>query len=99
KPCMLVTAIIFAVSAWGSGDASGTTEFVLYRLLGGLGVGAASVIAPAYISEVAPAEIRGGLASLQQLAIVVGLFAAFASNYAIATAAGGAEQSYWLSLP
>jgi SP family sugar:H+ symporter-like MFS transporter len=96
KPCMLITAVFFAVSAWGSGNASSVAEFVVYRLVGGLGVGAASVIAPTYISEVAPARIRGSLASLQQLAIVVGLFAAFLSNYAIAQAAGGAAGAFWL---
>lgn len=99
KPCMLVTAILFAISAWGSGDATTATEFVIYRLLGGLGVGAASVIAPTYISEVAPARIRGSLASLQQLAIVVGLFTAFLSNYAIAQAAGGSSEVFWLGIP
>ncbi len=99
KPCMLITAIFFAVSAWGSGNASAVTEFVFYRLVGGLGVGAASVIAPTYISEVAPARIRGSLASLQQLAIVVGLFAAFLSNYAIAQTAGGAAEAFWLGVP
>lgn len=98
KPSMLITAVFFAVSAWGSGDASSETVFVFYRVFGGLGVGAASVIAPTYISEVAPARIRGSLASLQQLAIVVGLFSAFLSNYAIAQAAGGAAEAFWLGI-
>lgn len=88
KPIMLVTALVFAFSAWGSGIADSMTAFVVYRLIGGLAVGAASVIAPAYISEVAPAYLRGRLASLQQLAIVIGLFTAFLSNYLIARAAG-----------
>ncbi len=98
RPTMTVTAIVFAVSAWGSGIADSSTEFVAYRLLGGLAVGAASVIAPAYISEVAPPGVRGRLASLQQLAIVVGLFAAFLSNYALARASGGAEAPFWLGV-
>ncbi|WP_076919235.1 sugar porter family MFS transporter [Pseudoalteromonas sp. SK18] len=88
---MIVTAIIFAVSAFGSGIADSSAEFIFYRLFGGLGIGAASVLAPAYIAEVAPASLRGRLATLQQLAIVLGLFAAFLSNYLIANAAGGAE--------
>ncbi|MGV2871363.1 sugar porter family MFS transporter [Colwellia sp. E150_009] len=91
KAIMIITAIIFAISAFGSGFATSSTEFILYRLFGGLGIGAASVLAPAYIAEVAPAAIRGRLATLQQLAIVLGLFAAFLSNYIIATQAGGAE--------
>ncbi|QBJ63315.1 sugar porter family MFS transporter [Pseudoalteromonas sp. DL-6] len=95
---MIVTAIIFAVSAFGSGIADSSAEFIFYRLFGGLGIGAASVLAPAYIAEVAPASLRGRLATLQQLAIVLGLFAAFLSNYLIANAAGGAEGILMLDL-
>lgn len=96
KPVMLVTAVVFAISAWGSGDATSATAFIWYRVIGGLGIGAASVLAPAYISEVAPAAFRGRLATLQQLAIVLGLFAAFVSNYLIVLDAGSAETAYWL---
>lgn len=99
KPVMLLTALVFAISAWGSGDADTASAFIWYRLLGGLGIGAASVLAPAYISEVAPPAFRGRLATLQQLAIVLGLFMAFVSNYLIAAAAGGAEAVFWLELP
>ena len=68
----------FLVSAWGSGIASGSLEFVLYRvLLGGLAVGAASVMAPAYIAEIAPAHYRGRLATIQQIAIIGGLTGAY----------------------
>lgn len=88
-------AVLFAISSWGSGIAEGSLEFVAYRLLGGFAVGAASIICPAYISEIAPAAIRGRLATLQQLAIVLGLFVAFFSNYLIASAAGGAG-AVWL---
>jgi SP family sugar:H+ symporter-like MFS transporter len=69
---------------------------VAYRLIGGAAVGGASVLAPAYISEVAPAHVRGRLASLQQLAIVLGILAAFLSNYAIAEGAGSASAPFWL---
>src|SRR5690349_13816687 len=69
RPMMVVTAVVFALSAFGSGAASSMAFFVLSRVLGGLAVGAASVLAPAYISEVAPPAMRGRLASLQQLAI------------------------------
>jgi SP family sugar:H+ symporter-like MFS transporter len=95
RAALFGAALLFALSAWGSGIASGSVEFVLYRLLGGFAVGAASVICPAYISEIAPAAIRGRLATLQQLAIVLGLFAAFLSNYLIARASGGAG-AVWL---
>ncbi len=95
RTVMLGTAVLFTASAWGSGIASSSGEFIVYRLLGGLAVGAASVICPAYISEIAPAAIRGRLASLQQLAIVLGLFFAFLSNYVIAQSAGGASNPFW----
>lgn len=99
RPMMLVTAVIFAISSWGSGAAGNEIEFVLYRIFGGLGVGAASVLTPAYIAEVAPAALRGRLATLQQLAIVVGLFSAFLSNFTIASVSGGAEAHFWFGIP
>jgi len=87
---MMVAAVFFLISAWGSGVAGGSSEFIFYRILGGLAVGAASVMAPAYISEIAPAHLRGALTSLQQIAIVVGLTVAFFSNYYLANLSGGA---------
>ena len=84
RTMMMVAAALFIISAWGSGVASASGEFVFYRILGGLAVGAASVMAPAYISEIAPAHLRGRLSSVQQVAIIVGLFIAFLSNYIIA---------------
>ena len=82
---MRVAAIFFIVSAWGSGVAAVSLEFVIYRVIGGLAVGAASILAPAYISEVAPARYRGALATVQQIAIISGLFVAFDRNYWLAT--------------
>jgi SP family sugar:H+ symporter-like MFS transporter len=96
KAVMIVTALMFTVSAWGSGIAHSAPEFVAYRILGGFAIGAASVICPAYISEIAPAAIRGSLSSLQQLAIVLGLFCAYLSNYLIAWGAGSATGHFWL---
>jgi MFS transporter, SP family, sugar:H+ symporter len=88
RSILLVSAVFFSISAWGSGIAQGSSEFIIYRVLGGLAVGAASVLAPAYISEVAPAKYRGMLSSIQQIAIISGLFCSFLSNYLIANAAG-----------
>ncbi|MDX1508728.1 MAG: sugar porter family MFS transporter, partial [Woeseiaceae bacterium] len=96
RAIMRVAAVFFVVSAWGSGIASGSAEFVVYRVLGGLAVGAASVLAPAYISEVTPARYRGALATVQQIAIILGLFIAFVSNYLIAHAAGASINAFWL---
>jgi len=83
------------ISAWGSGIAGGSIEFVLFRIVGGMAMGAASILAPAYISEIAPSKIRGSLATLQQLMIVIGLFMAFMSNYWLAGASGGASELFW----
>ncbi len=94
RSILIVSAVFFSVSAWGSGIANGTTEFIIYRLLGGLAVGAASVLAPAYISEVSPAKYRGTLSSIQQIAIITGLFVAFLSNYKIAGKAGGSTEMF-----
>lgn len=96
RTTLFATAILFVLSAWGSGAAGGSAEFVLYRLIGGLAVGAASIICPAYIAEIAPPASRGRLATLQQLAIVLGLFVAFLSNYLIASASGGAGAAWLL---
>lgn len=96
RSLLLVAAVFFVLSAWGSGVAGSSGEFVFYRVLGGLAVGAASVMAPAYISEIAPAELRGGLSTLQQIAIITGLFFAFVSNYALAGIAGSATTPFWL---
>lgn len=95
KAILIVTALTFIVSAWGSGAAGSSLEFVFYRILGGLAVGAASILGPAYISEIAPSRIRGRLTSLQQLMIVLGLFAAFLSNYFLADIAGGSSNEFW----
>lgn len=95
KPVMMMTAVAFIISAWGSGIAADSLQFVLARILGGFAVGAASILAPAYISEIAPAKIRGRLATLQQLMIVTGLFAAFISNYWLAGISGSAGALLW----
>ncbi|WP_300395397.1 sugar porter family MFS transporter [Henriciella sp.] len=96
RTMMIVAASCFIVSAWGSGIASNSAEFVFYRILGGLAVGAASVMSPAYISEIAPARFRGRLSSIQQVAIITGLFVAFLSNYMIQQAAGSALNEWML---
>ena len=97
-PVMLVAAVLFLVSSIGSGLAFSVTDLIIWRVVGGLGVGAASVIAPAYIAEVSPASVRGRLGSLQQLAIVLGIFVALLSDALLANLSGGAAQTLWLGL-
>ncbi|MBC7296060.1 sugar porter family MFS transporter [Dietzia cercidiphylli] len=95
---MVLASALFTVSAIGSGLAFGPWDLILWRVVGGLGVGAASVIAPAYIAEVAPPSIRGRLGSLQQLAIVSGIFVALLSDAWLAAVAGGAIEELWLGI-
>ncbi|WP_277213208.1 sugar porter family MFS transporter [Isoptericola croceus] len=95
---MVIASGLFTLSAIGSTFAIGPGDMIAWRVIGGLGVGAASVIAPAYIAEISPAHVRGRLGSLQQLAIVTGIFVALLSDYAIAAAAGGASNELWFGL-
>lgn len=95
---MVVASGLFTISGIGSALALGIWDFSFWRIVGGLGVGAASVIAPAYIAEVSPAHLRGRLGSLQQMAIVIGIFVALLSDYALATAAGSAESPLWFNM-
>ncbi|WP_432535876.1 sugar porter family MFS transporter [Kineococcus arenarius] len=96
KAVMVIGGVLFAISAVGSAFAFGVWDLILWRVVGGVGVGVASVIAPTYIAEVAPAHVRGRLGSLQQLAITVGIFAALLSDAFIANTAGGAGEQTWL---
>ncbi|KAF0962484.1 MULTISPECIES: sugar porter family MFS transporter [unclassified Rhodococcus (in: high G+C Gram-positive bacteria)] len=98
KKVMLLGSVLFVVSSFGSGLAFSVPDLMVWRVLGGLGIGIASVIAPTYISEIAPARYRGALASLQQLAITLGIFAALLSDAVLQNAAGGASEELWLNL-
>ncbi len=89
---MKIAATLFAVSAIGSALAPGIVSLVIFRIVGGVGMGIASIIAPAYIAEIAPAHIRGRLGSLQQLAIVVGIFLSQLVNKILADTAGGSTE-------
>ncbi|MGL1958452.1 MAG: sugar porter family MFS transporter [Colwellia sp.] len=98
RSLLIVSAVLFVISAWGSGISVSSGEFIFYRILGGLAVGAASVMAPAYISEVAPARYRGILTTIQQVAILTGLFMAFVSNYLLAKTAGVSTAILWMDM-
>jgi len=99
RPTMLLNAVLFLVSAVATGMAGSAGVFITARLVGGLAIGAASVLAPMYIAEVAPSRMRGRLASLQQMAIVLGLFGAFLSNDVLVRLAGGAGATLWFGAP
>jgi sugar porter (SP) family MFS transporter len=95
---MKIAAVLFLISAIGTGVAPDVWLVVVFRIVGGVGVGVASVIAPAYIAETAPSHIRGRLGSLQQLAIVTGIFLSLAIDWWLARLAGGSGEEHWLGL-
>ena len=96
RKMLFVSAILFFVSAVWTGAARSYTSFVIARIIGGLGVGAASVMAPMYIAEISPARLRGRLVSIAQLAIVTGIVTAFFSNYILARTGDNAwRYMYW----
>ena len=85
KKVLILSAILFFISAVGSSIPNNLTQFVLARLIGGVGVGIASMLSPMYISEIAPAKIRGTLVTLYQLAIVLGINLVYYINLQIAS--------------
>jgi sugar porter (SP) family MFS transporter len=95
---MQVAAILLAAGAIGAGLSGSVAWLMVWRVVAGIGVGVASVVAPAYIAEISPASIRGRLGSMQQLAIVLGIFVALLSDAALADSAGGAAQTLWFGL-
>ncbi|OLT50435.1 sugar porter family MFS transporter [Cellulosimicrobium sp. CUA-896] len=92
---MVFGAVLFFVSSILSAVAFSAWDLAIWRFMAGVGIGIASVIAPAYIAEIAPARLRGRLGSLQQLAITVGIFAALLSDQLLAESAGGAANELW----
>lgn len=96
---MMLSAILFLASALLAGAAGSSAVFIIARIIGGLGVGAASVISPVYISEVTPAAIRGRLSSVQQVMIISGLTGAFVANFVLARYAGGSTAELWMGFP
>jgi MFS transporter, SP family, sugar:H+ symporter len=110
---MKIAALLFLISAFGAGLSvnfvggnddhylglpSGVWMLVVFRIIGGVGVGVASVIAPMYIAETSPPRIRGRLGSLQQLAIVTGIFLSLAVDNLLAELAGSSGGELWLGL-
>ena len=83
KKTMLVSALMFSVSAIGCAVCSDLTQLVVFRMIGGFGIGVVSIVSPAYISEIAVPEKRGMLVSLYQLAITVGFLLAYLVNFLV----------------
>lgn len=87
KPTMLLSAVLFTVSAIGCAICTDFPQLILYRIIGGIGIGVVSIVSPIYISEVAVPRWRGTLVSLYQLAITIGFLAAYLVNFQILQAA------------
>ena len=81
KKSLLLAAFLFSISAIGSAFADSLFNLSIYRILGGIGIGLASLLSPMYISEVSPKEKRGAMVSLNQMAIVTGFLVVFFANY------------------
>ena len=84
KRPLLLAALLFTISAFGSGVAQTYEVFIIYRIVGGLGIGLASALSPMYIAEVSPSQFRGRFVSLNQMTIVIGILAAQVVNILIA---------------
>lgn len=96
QPVMLFAAGLFMLAAVGQAFPFAVADLVFWRFIGGAGIGVASVMAPMYISEIAPAPMRGRMSSLQQFAIVIGIFATGLINWLILNASGGSALNDWL---
>ncbi len=95
RETLRITAVLYVVSAIGCGVAWGWYSFMIFRFIGGLGIGASSVLGPVYIAELAPAKWRGRLVAAFQLNVVFGIMVAYTSNYAIRTLHLGATEWRW----
>lgn len=95
RTMLMVAAVLFIVSAAGSGIAHSSDEFIAYRLIGGLAVGAVSVLVPMYIAEIAPAHYRGAYGTLQQFGIILGFLVVYTSNYLLVKLSGTSINEFW----
>jgi len=100
RASLRITAVLYLLSALGCAFAFDWTSFVVARFIGGLGIGASSVLGPMYIAEIAPAKARGRLVGFFQFNIVFGILAAYFSNYVVGTLGFGDTEWRWkLGIP
>jgi sugar porter (SP) family MFS transporter len=95
KKVLIVTAVLFTISAIGTALATDFDLFIIFRILGGVGVGAASALSPTYIAEISPADRRGRLVSINQLTIVLGILIVYFTNLLFASSFGD-ESWRWM---
>jgi SP family sugar porter-like MFS transporter len=84
KKLLILSAVLFVAASFGTGSAHSMTSFIIFRILGGIGIGLASNLSPIYIAEITPAGLRGAFVSINQLTIVIGILAAQLINWRIA---------------
>jgi MFS transporter, SP family, arabinose:H+ symporter len=94
KPILFVIAALYVLTAVGSALSNNVTSFIIFRFLGGIGVGASSVVAPMYIAEISPAKIRGRMTAMFQFNVISGIMIAYVSNFLLREA--GAEPWRWM---
>jgi len=94
KPILFIIAGLYVLTAIGSALAGNVTTFIIFRFLGGIGVGASSVVAPMYIAEISPAKIRGRMTAMFQFNVIFGILIAFISNFLLRDF--GAEPWRWM---
>lgn len=94
KPILFIIAGLYVLTAVGSALAGNVTSFIIFRFLGGIGVGASSVVAPMYIAEISPARIRGRMTALFQFNVISGILIAYVSNFLLRDA--GSEPWRWM---
>ena len=97
-PVLRALAVLYFVSAAGCGLSAGWLSLLVFRFVGGLAIGGSSVVAPLYIAEIAPAALRGRLVALSQFNVVLGILAAYLSNFALAAVLGGPESEAWRAM-
>ena len=94
KPILFAIAALYVITAVGSALAANVSSFIIFRFLGGVGVGASSVVAPMYIAEISPAKIRGRMTGMFQFNVIFGILMAYISNFLLREA--GAEPWRWM---
>jgi sugar porter (SP) family MFS transporter len=94
KSILFIVAFLFALSALGTATANSLPAFIIFRFIGGVGVGASSVVAPMYISEISPAKVRGRMTALFQFNVIFGILVAYVTNYLLRDA--GSEPWRWM---
>jgi sugar porter (SP) family MFS transporter len=94
KPILFIIAALYVITAAGSALAGNVSLFILFRFLGGIGIGASSVVAPMYIAEISPAKIRGRMTAMFQINVISGILIAYISNFLLRDF--GAEPWRWM---